>query len=289
MTISDSRVMQYCSNIVDNLWLSATSVDFYKDVHQKRTGWGVGYFFPIYLLVATVYALYAFGVIYKLENSAMTGMEHIAPQVPTIDYDGSSISTKSSAPIVIRNQENQDIAVIDPEGDQSAIQSTLAQGNKDQLGFGKTSIFYYSTKSHSAERLMSYELLLGHNPLTITNGNIAYYFGRACDRLNNMLDIALIPVALLYFVVQLSMTIVIAGGLSIISRCITPTTFQTSYRIAIIGSCPSFLLNALLYSFLPSDMNFGFVAQCLNVIIFLKIITALVRIRRESAAESANA
>lgn len=280
--MDSAKITQYINNICNYLWLSATSVGFYKDLHQNHNGWGVGRFFVIYIVVALMFTLSAFCDLHKLENRLQGYIPLIASQAPIINYDGKNIETPTQTPLIIRGGDQQAVAVIDPTENLEVIRSLLSNESGTQLMlFSKSAIKIYNYKAHRTTSVsLPYVFLLGSSPAAINSSNVTYYCESILRYLNKELYFITVAGIVLYFIFLLGANIGGAIIMKIVSFFITPTDFKTAYRMSLTSTCPPMVLGLLLGIVMPNPYNDN-ITYWFSVIIFIIMIRALRAIRRE--------
>lgn len=103
-----------------NLRHSISSVNYYKDVYNLYKGYGLKYIFLISWLSAMIYGANILWGINKIQEAILSQdgyvIDNIVKQIPTVNYDGSSIDLSAKQPVYIYDGAGNKIAAIDTEG-----------------------------------------------------------------------------------------------------------------------------------------------------------------------------
>lgn len=134
MTTKLSYVILWFGILYNQLRLSVSSIEFYKDVYRSYKGYGIKYIFTISFISSIIYCIFIFNYLLTLKNyfvenrssNSTKTIEYILKQLPFIYYDGSKIIVEQDEPIFLLDEGGNKIAVIDtknqlPYGEKAKI------------------------------------------------------------------------------------------------------------------------------------------------------------------------
>jgi len=110
------------------LWLSVSSVDFYRDLYARYKGYGIKYITMVISITSIIYAIlfmYNINVIrnyleqsvnYDSSNTEVNPIEFMLKDWPVLEYDGKTITCEDPTPVYITSLSGIKIAAIDAAG-----------------------------------------------------------------------------------------------------------------------------------------------------------------------------
>lgn len=154
-------------SIVSQLWLSITSINFYKKVILSYRGYGLKYILTLSFFSSLLSSIYILNYVDNIRqyfskgkiSPAVINLDHILSQFPECKYDGTKLSLETSDPVYINNIHNQPVVLIDPGDKISLFDKTKIP----ILLKGKTIMFFfYNLQKGNVNKLtINYSQILG--------------------------------------------------------------------------------------------------------------------------------
>lgn len=278
MTTSLLQFKAYIKALYRTLFLSITSIDFYKDVRMKYKGYGIKYILTLSLLASIFYSIKVMNNIYLIEDGLIhkdnSYIENILKQLPEIKYNGSIIETLVETPYFIQDSLNRKIIAIDPDGNLS-----FNQRSKIPVILTKANLILvvYYNEDKNEEFSIKYSNFLGGEPLLITQNTLREYIIDAISKRNHIW-IYTIPIMsvvyLLKILVKATIPILLLYFLSNLYNI--NITIQTSFRLVIFSSGIFLFSYSLLNLLMPSIV---FLSEIIHIIAAYLLVMSMINTR----------
>lgn len=117
------RILFGFNTLFRQLWLSMSSINFYKDVYKNYQGFGIKYLFTICFITSVIYSMFILSYILNLQRYFNEGyqskntenIDYIISQFPDIQYNNGKIFIEEEQPIYLYSQNKNKIVAIDTE------------------------------------------------------------------------------------------------------------------------------------------------------------------------------
>lgn len=276
MTISLLQFKTYIKALYRTLFLSITSIDFYKDVRIKYKGYGVKYIITLSLIASIFYSIKIMNNIYLIEDGLIqknnSYIENILKQLPEIKYNGKIIETLVETPYFIEDPLNRKIIAIDTDGKLS-----FNQRSKIPAIFTKTNLIFvvYYNDDKTEEFSINYSNLLGSEPLFITEDSLRKYMINAFSK-NHHIWIYILPIMTMVYLLKilLKSTIPILLLYFLSNLFNVNLTIQTSCRLAMFSSGIFLFSYSLLNLLFP---QIAFLSEVVHIISASLVVMSIVR------------
>ncbi len=239
---------------------SLYSPEFYQDVYQRFTGWGIRYIFTASFIATLIIVVPFFNLLVEVKDyfasekitKNLEGLDHIINQFPTLKFDGKNISIEEEEPYLIFNSQDQKYAVIDtrniPNVKYKDVKIVL---NKDKMIIN----LKLPDKSSSTILPIEYDKIINETG-TFNIVDIKKILSRICDSTIKAFTYFLMPIIILFnFVfVILQKLINIAIIYVFLNMFIRKSMIKDAFRLVMLASAPSIIISQIAF-FLPILKN----------------------------------
>jgi hypothetical protein len=275
-----------------HLYLSISSIGFYRDVYRLYKGYGIKFLFTISSISSLIYCIFLFNNFLILKESVITNrssdgisnLEYILNQLPDIHYENHAIAIKPAGLLYIYDLNNRKIAAIDPS-------NQLSYPEKTQIPIVFTNnqiIFSLANDGEIKHRnvSISYSKLFGNNR-AILNQNILSkdiikeYIINIFTYMKPVLLCLVIPILI---IVRFLSVIFIKGPFVILLYFLTnlfgpKTTMQSCIRLVFFASGAAIFIQSIIMIIMPSLQFIGDLVQfCSNIL----LCGAIIQIRKSN-------
>jgi len=121
----------WAKTLLRHLWLSVSSIEFYRDVFKVYEGYGIKYIITVSFLSSLFCSIVLLNQIVAIKNyftynvisNNVTNIDHIINQFPDLNYDGQTISSLDEKNVIyLTNINNDRVVAIDPANTLSYIE-----------------------------------------------------------------------------------------------------------------------------------------------------------------------
>ncbi len=140
------------------LWLSVSSVDFYRTVCKSYKGYGIKFIFYLSFISSLFFSIFMLESLIHIKDSFHNGkqtanilaIDHVLAQFPDTYYDGLNISIQGPTPVYLKNLNDRVIAALDPN-------NTLSYAEKKQIPFVFSKSALVFTEKNGELKSVSYQ------------------------------------------------------------------------------------------------------------------------------------
>jgi len=266
------------------LYLSVSSIEFYKDVYNKYHGYGIRYLFIASFVPAIIFCVIVLNYIITLKDyfngaqitKVTDNIEYIINQLPEIKYANSRIFVEEAEPIYLYNKNNDKIAVIDTKNEVSNREKSKIPFviEKDKL----TINFVIDNTKKNFPRIIKYSRLFEQNDIIITPEIIKKYFADNLIYIPNLFIYLGMPAIILFWFIRCLFERSIIVLLVYISAKLlnNKTSIRTVTRLVMFSSGVPILLQPLV-TLVPLP---GVVLQILQIFTISLVFAAIWQINK---------
>lgn len=278
MTTILYRVLTYIKILLQQLWLSISSINFYRDVYKNYTGYGLKYIFTLSFMAALIYCSVIFNHIVELKNyfakneasKSTINIEYLIRQLPEAHYDGKNISIEEDTPLYLYNSDGQKIVAIDPN-------NKLLHAEKENVPIVLTSnriTILLNNKNHNNFSI-DYTTLFGTQEQSLTQVSIKQQFAAIFSSMPSIFIYIFMPILIvLYFLSILfeqSFIVILVYSLSNIFG--PKSSMKTCVRVVMFASGVNTLAHPIVIIFMPWAASSMWLIQLWsNVLLLLAMI-----------------
>lgn len=160
--------ISWATTLIRHLWLSVSSIEFYRDIYNVYRGYGIKYILTISFLSSFFCCIVLLNQIFDIQNyftynvisNNVTNIDHIINQFPDLNYDGLSISPSEDKTVTyLTNINNDKVIAIDPA-------NTLSSFERDKVPIVLTSNKIILSLINPGEKPL-YTVLLNYNKIFV--------------------------------------------------------------------------------------------------------------------------
>ncbi|BDU60729.1 hypothetical protein FLA4_11390 [Candidatus Rickettsia kotlanii] len=245
--------------LLRQLYLSISSIEFYKDVYKNYQGYGIRYVFTLSFIPSIMYCIFILNYIITLkdyfngiQSSKVTAnIEYIINQLPEIKYNNSNISVEEVEPIYLYSKNNNKIVVIDTK-------NQVSNKEKSEIPFVleenklKINLIVANTKKNFLSTV-NYSEIFKQNDVILTPEIIKKYFADNLLYAPNLFIYFGMPAIVLFWFVTflLERSIIILLVYSLANLLTTKTSIQTSIRLVMFSSGVPIILQPVIIILIP--------------------------------------
>lgn len=283
-------ILEGAKTLLRQLYLSVSSIEFYKDVYQKYHGYGIRCLFIVSFIPTIIYCIFILNYIITLKdyfNGVQTvkvtdNIEYIINQLPEIKYNNSKIFVEEAEPVYLYNKNNDKVAVID-------VKNQVSTREKNKIPFvleeDKLIInFTIDNTKQNFPRTINYSKLFKQNQITLTPEIIKKYFADSLIYIPNLFIYLGMPAIILFwfitFLFERSIIILLVYILSNLFSI--KTSIKTSIRLVMFSSGVPILLQAIV----PLAPVLGGVLQVLQTFTVCLVFAAIWQINKNRKISS---
>ncbi|WP_341756050.1 MULTISPECIES: DUF1189 family protein [unclassified Candidatus Tisiphia] len=284
MTTTLLSIFSWFSTLLHQLWLSISSVNFYKDVYKSYKGYGIKYIFTVSFISSLVYCIVIFNYLliltdYFTENRLTKGtmtIEYILKQLPEIYYDGTKILVDQDEPIYLLDEDGNKLAVID-----SKNQLSYSERLKIPILFSSNNITITTVEITDKKKSLfsiGYAKLFADDQKILTEEVIKQHFAKTLIQAPKIFIYILMPIIVAFrFVTILFEKSFIIILIYLLTNYFGPkSSWQTCIRITLFSSGVAILLQPVIVIFLPELSSIIF---CIQMFTSLLLLLAMLQIR----------
>ncbi len=280
MSTKLSYVISWFRILLNQLWLSISSVEFYQNVYKTYRGYGIKYVFTLSFISSIIYCIYIFNYLgtlndYFVENrlsDKTKTIEYILKQLPPIYYDGSKITVVQEEPIFLLDENESKIAVIDTRN-----QLPYGERVKIPIIFGSDRItistIEVTDKKKNVFSLEYSKLFVGQ--IDVTEDVIKKQCAKILSQALRIFIYLVIPaVVMVRFCTILFEKSFIVLLVYLLTSFLGPkSTIQACTRMVMFSSGVAILLQPFFIIFIPEYSGMVFFIQMIaNLLLFLAIL-----------------
>jgi Protein of unknown function (DUF1189) len=286
MTTKLLSVFSWFSTLLNQLWLSISSVNFYQDVYKSYKGYGIKYIFAVSFISSLIYCIVIFNYLlvltdYFTENRLTKGtitIEYIFKQLPEIYYDGSKISVDQDEPIYLLDENGNKLAAID-----SKNQLSYGEKLKVPVLFSSNNITLTTVEITDKKKSVfniGYAKLFTPDQKILTEEVIKKHFAKTLTQAPKIFIYILMPIIIAFrFITILFEKSFIIILVYLLTNYFGPkSSWQTCIRITLFSSGIAILLQPIIVIFLP---EFSSIIFCIQMFTSLLLLLAMLRIRNK--------
>ena len=260
-----SKYANYFNWLCRYLWLSVSSVGFYRDIRKKYTGYGIKYIFVICFISSLIYSISLFSEINRFKeyfcSDTNEAAEYIFSQIPDIYYDGQGITTNVTLPHFIYDLHRRKFAVIDLNGELSVDERA-----KIPIVFTKKNIIISIIEMAAQKRddlKLAYPRIFGDEARSFTGVSLKEYFAHLFSYSSRICIYIIMPLLILArfvgVILEKSLAII---AIYILSNAIGKhITVQVACRLVMFASGVSVLLQPIINITLPQASSLALILQ----------------------------
>ncbi|XVN40396.1 MAG: DUF1189 family protein [Rickettsia endosymbiont of Argas persicus] len=237
-----------------HLYLSISSINFYKDVYEKYHRYGIRYLFTVSFIPAIIYCIFILNYLITLQDyfngiqktKVTDNIEYILNQLPEMKYANSKISVEEVEPVYIYNKNNDKVAVIDTQNqvlskEKSKIPFVI---EKDKLIIN----FVIDNTKKNFPRTISFNRLFEQNEIILTPEVIKKYFADTLIYIPNLFIYLGMPAIILFwFITFLFERCIVILLVYIVANLLnSKTSIKTAIRLVMFSSGIPILLQPLV-------------------------------------------
>lgn len=215
MTRMLNNLFGWATTLLRILYLSITSPLFYSVNFRKYKGYGIKYLMTISLIcsllicisilktTASLNQYFTYGTIVpELKN-----LDYVINQFPTLKYDGKKIVLDNYEPIIIKNTNNEQVVIIDPD-------NKSPYNIKSQIPFyissDKLVINFVNARGEIIQSLpLYYQAIIGNDELNIDQIYIKSILAKNMNRAPNIITFFIFPmIGLLIFSTSIFLSLI---------------------------------------------------------------------------------
>ncbi|MCZ6901295.1 MAG: DUF1189 family protein [Rickettsia endosymbiont of Ixodes persulcatus] len=254
-----SFILEGVTTLFRQLWLSVSSIEFYKDVYRNYQGYGIRYLFTVSFIPSIIYCIFILNYIITLkdyfngiQSSKVTdNIEYIINQLPEIKYNNSKISVEEVEPIYFYSKNNNKIVVIDTKNQVSNKEKSripfVLEENKLRIN-----LIVANTKKNFPSTV-NYSKIFKQNEVILTPEIIKKYFADNLLYAPNLFIYFGMPAIILFWFVTflLERSIIVLLVYSLANLLTTKTSIQTSIRLVMFSSGVPIILQPVIVILIP--------------------------------------
>ncbi|WP_347938859.1 DUF1189 family protein [Rickettsia oklahomensis] len=249
-----SFILEGVTTLFRQLWLSVSSIEFYKNVYKNYQGYGIRYLLTISFIPSIIYCIFILNYIITLkdyfngiQSSKVTdNIEYIINQLPVIKYNNSKISVEEVEPIYLFSKNNNKIVVIDTKNQVSNKEKSkipfVLEENKLRIN-----LIVANTKKNFPSTV-NYSEIFKQNEVILTPEIIKKYFADNLLYVPSLFIYFGMPVIILFWFVTflLDRSIIVLLVYSLANLLTHKTSIQTSIRLVMFSSGVPIILQPII-------------------------------------------